>query len=177
VNVRVLASTNRDLAVEVQEGRFREDLYYRLRVVPMHLPPLRERQEDIPLLATHFVKYYTEQYACEVKGITAEGMDFLRRHAWPGNIRELRHTIERAVVLTGAEYLTATDLEMPETTTVTGPESGAPVSLQEAIDRATREHVLRTLDRAHWRKQVAADELGVDRATLYRMVKKYSISR
>ncbi len=177
IDVRVLASTNRDLAHEVREDRFREDLFYRLRVVPMHLPPLRERQEDIPLLATHFVKHYAEQYACGVQGITPDGLDFLRHHAWPGNIRELRHTIERAVVLAGTEYLTAADLEIPETASTTGTEAGEPASLQEAVDLATRDYVVRILDQSRWRKQLAAEKLGVDRATLYRMIKKYSISR
>ena len=177
VDVRVLASTNRDLPKDVRDGAFREDLYYRLRVVPIHLPPLRERKEDIPLLARHFIERFREAYGSSVRDISDAGMRHLEEQPWYGNVRELKHTIERAVVLGAGDLIEPADLALPK-----GPASGeadTPESdgLQEAMDQAARQHVLRILDRTNWHKQEAARRLGVDRATLYRMVKKYSLER
>ena len=173
VDVRVIASTNRDLAAEVREGRFREDLFYRLRVVPVHLPPLRDRPEDILVLAQHFFEQYREQYESAATGISEAALLYLSRHPWPGNVRELRHTVERAVVLSTHHALEPEDFQFPETgTAADAPES---LRLQDAVDRATREHLLHVLDRTGWRKQEAADLLGIDRATLYRSLKKLAI--
>ncbi len=178
VDVRVVASTNRDLQEEVEKGNFREDLFYRLRVVPIHLPPLRERQDDILILADYFLETYRDQYASPVRSISESGLKYLLNQPWKGNVRELKHTLERAVVLASDEELGPDDLRIPDAASrkrkTEGEES---VALQDVLDKASREHVLRMLDRTNWRKQAAAELLGVDRATLYRLVKKFQIEQ
>ena len=173
VDVRLLASTNRDLEREVKEGRFREDLYYRLRVIPIRVPSLRERLEDIPLLAAHFVDLYRRRYDCPARTISATALAHLRSRAWKGNVRELQHTVERAVVLSTSEVLETDDFRMPERV---GAEDSDDATLQAALDRKTREHLLEVLDRTKWHKRRAADMLGIDRATLYRLLRKHSVS-
>jgi len=171
-DVRLVASTNRELQDEVKGGKFRQDLYYRLRVIPIHVPPLRERREDIPLLAEHFLASYGRRYAGAAKAISRAGQDYLAAQDWRGNVRELQHVIERAVVLARQETLGPEDLRLPDERTA------APASaetLEAALDRQTREHLLDVLDRTGWRKQSAAEALGIDRATLYRMIRKYSL--
>jgi DNA-binding NtrC family response regulator len=116
VDVRVVAATNRDLADEVAKGRFREDLYYRLRVLPIHLPPLRERKDDIIALAQHFIVEFSRAFNKRVVGIDPSAVDRLTAHTWPGNVRELRHTIERAVLLAEGEYLSAVDCGLGDPT-------------------------------------------------------------
>ena len=110
VDIRIVAATNKDLAEEVRKGRFREDLYYRLNVLPVHLPPLRERREDIPVLVDHFIAKFARQMSSPVRGITAEALEILMNYDWSGNVRELENTIERAVVLAGAETVDAASL-------------------------------------------------------------------
>jgi len=114
VNVRVIAATNRDLRAAIREGSFREDLFYRLSVVPIHLPPLRERPEDIPILAQHFLERFNERYRKRIRGFTPQAIRKLRRHLWPGNVRELEYAIERAVILAQGEEITAQDLWLGE---------------------------------------------------------------
>ena len=177
VDVRVLASTNRNLQQKVDEGTFREDLYYRLRVVPIRLPPLRERQGDILLLAQHFLDKYREYYNSPVVGFSDAAKKFLENHTWKGNVRELNHTIERALVLAKDTILDAADLLLPDCTNTGEPATEPCLTLQDAIDSATRNHVLQVLDSTNWRKQKCARTLGIDRATLYRLIKKYSIDR
>jgi len=110
VDVRVVAATNRDLAQLVKDGRFREDLYYRLNVIPIYLPPLKDRKEDIPLLVDHFLKQFDQQMGKQISGISQAAMDTLIRYDWPGNVRELKNIIERIVVLTDASYIDVDDL-------------------------------------------------------------------
>jgi len=172
VNVRILASTNRDLAEEVRNGSFREDLYYRLSVIPIRVPPLHERREDIPLLASHFVDTFAQRYGCPGLTISPSGMDWLLGQAWPGNVRELQHVIERAVVLGSGEALGPGDFSFGEEgAAASDPEH----TLQDYVAEKTREYVVRVLDRTRWRKGRAARILGVDRATLYRMIRRYRI--
>jgi transcriptional regulator with GAF, ATPase, and Fis domain len=116
VDVRVIAATNRDLAEEVAKGRFREDLYYRLRVLPIHLPPLRERKDDIIQLAQYFIIEFSRAFNKRVVGIDPSAVERLTAHTWPGNVRELRHTIERAVLLAEGEYLSAVDCGLGDPT-------------------------------------------------------------
>ena len=172
VDVRMLASTNRDLGEQVKNGTFREDLYYRLSVIPIHLPPLRERRGDIELLAEHFLSTYGRRYDCPANGITAEGKKHLESRDWKGNVRELQHAIERAVVLSPREQLGPDDFTALPTV---GPPGPSDQTLRGFVDARTREHVLAVLDRTGWRKQRAAEALGIDRATLYRMLRKFSI--
>ncbi len=174
VNVRLIASTNKDLQNEVKRGKFREDLFYRLCVIPINLPPLRDRPEDIPLLAMHFLKTYAGRYNSNVSSISREGMNFLTSREWKGNVRELQHTIERAVVLSQADTLEQDDFS-PFAKSVETPDNDD--SLQNIIDKRTREYILEVLQQTMWRKSKAAGILGIDRATLYRMLKKYSITK
>ena len=172
VDVRLIASTNRDLEKEVREGKFREDLFYRLRVIPIHVPPLRERRGDIELLARHFVVSFSERYQGTPRTISDEGLRYLEAQEWKGNVRELLHAVERAVVLSSNDTLEPADFQVAEPAVAEVPGGD---SLREFVDRKTREHIIDVLERSRWRKQKAADRLGIDRATLYRMLKKYSI--
>ena len=174
VDVRLLASTNQDLREAVKAGKFREDLLYRLSVIPIHIPPLRERREDIGLLAAHFLDVYRARYQSPAKAISQAGLDYLHGLEWRGNVRELEHAIERAVVLSPRDTLGPEDFRRDEAggTDDRGADDAA---LAAVLDRKTREHVLAVLDRTQWRKKEAARVLGVDRATLYRMLKRYSL--
>lgn len=173
VDVRVLASTHRDLGEEVKAGRFREDLYYRLRVIPIHVPPLRDRGDDILLLARHFLTRYTERYGGPPRRFSPAAEAFLRASAWPGNVRELQHTMERAVVLARGEEITPDDLRMPD---AAPSDTSSGSTLADFVERQTREHVLRILDTCHWRKGRAAKALAIDRATLYRLIRKWDLA-
>ena len=174
VDVRVIAATNKDLAALVAEGRFREDLFYRLSVVTIVLPPLRARPEDIPLLAAHFLDAYVaanDQAPC---AISPEAMDRLVAHDWPGNVRELQHAVERGAVLRSSGEIRPEDL--PPTLSGSGAAAAAtpraPMSLHEVI----RGHLRRVLVEARWNKKLAAQLLGVHRRTLYRLTKRHGIS-
>ena len=175
VDVRVIACSNRDLAAEVKGGKFREDLYYRLRVLPIHLPPLRERHGDILPLAYAFLKRFTDQYKAPGDTFTSEAKQWLQSQSWPGNIRELQHTIERAVVLSSSPEIGVKDLQFD---TGTQPaEASDDMTLQGFIDRKSTDHILSMLEKTGWKKQKAAELLGIDRATLYRMIKKYQLEK
>jgi two-component system response regulator HydG len=166
VDVRILAASNRDLRQEAEAGRFRQDLYYRLNVVSLHLPPLRDRREDIPLLAMHFLKIFATKNAKAVKGFTPAAMDRLLKHSWPGNVRELENAVERAVVLLIGEYVS--ERELPPSLTEQADGAGAPkrdfgsMTLEE-IERMA---VLDTLEQAGGNKSEAARRLGINRKTL-----------
>ncbi len=170
VDVRLIASTNRDLAARVREGKFREDLYYRLRVIPLHLPPLRERREDILPLAVHFAAQYAARYGVRARALSPRAEEYLLRQPWPGNVRELQHAVERAVLLAAGEAIEPADLISSPPAVGVG--AGDTLDLQAHLDRATREQVVKALDACGWRKQQAAERLGVDRVTLYRLLKK-----
>jgi two-component system response regulator HydG len=179
VDVRVIAATNRDLLRAVTEGRFREDLYYRLNVVNLRVPALKERREDIPLLAQHFLKIFAEKNRKPLKGFTPRAMDRLLRYPWPGNVRELMNTIERGVVLTRADILDEEDvapvLEMEIQKAPGGQaveaEAEADTSL-EAVEKAT---ILKTLEEAGGNKSEAARRLGITRRTLHLKLKRYGL--
>jgi DNA-binding NtrC family response regulator len=173
-NVRVVSSTNRDPRRSIAEGRLREDLFYRLSVVQIILPPLRERREDIPLLAHHFVTEYARQIKKRIRGIQAEAMEALCRYAWPGNIRELENAIERAIIMAdeggyvGAEHLPH------ELTGAAAPPSGPAAPMQELRD-AEKEILLRALREADWNRSLAAKNLGIGRRTLYDKLARHGI--
>ncbi len=175
VDVRLIASTHRDLRQAVQDGTFREDLFYRLSVVPIHLPPLRERREDIPLLAAHFLAVYRKRYQGPAQSLSPRALAQLEGERWPGNVRELQHAIERAVVLARAPVLEPEDFA-PQTPANTGASAPEQATLEAALDRATQAHLLAVLDRTGWRKQEAARRLGMDRATLFRLLRKYRLT-
>jgi DNA-binding NtrC family response regulator len=178
-DIRVLAATNRDLDEAVKAGRFRADLFYRLNVIRIALPPLRERREDIPPLAQHFRARYAADTKRPVRGITADAMDLLRRHDWPGNVRELANTIERAVVLCAGETITPADLALP------GARSRSPVpdplpagevgGFHEQISAYRRQVLVTALQRTNGNHTQAAKLLGLHRTYFLRLLQKLDI--
>ncbi|MCD8139048.1 MAG: sigma-54 dependent transcriptional regulator, partial [Planctomycetaceae bacterium] len=166
VDVRIIAATNRDLGAEVEAGRFRQDLFYRLNVVSLHLPSLRERSGDVPVLADHFLRLFAEKNGKRVKGFTPGAMDRLLRHDWPGNVRELENTVERAVVLLVGEYVSERELPPallpPTADTAKGSREWGDMTLEE-IERAAVREVLQTTG---GNKSEAARRLGITRKTL-----------
>jgi formate hydrogenlyase transcriptional activator len=173
VNVRLLAATNRDLATMVAEKQFRGDLYYRLNVFPVTLPPLRDRREDIPLLVRYFAQKLARRMDKRIETIPAETMAALSAYSWPGNIRELENLIERAVILSQGPDLYVPLAEL----TMTGPES---MRLPASLEDAERDHIRRALEAADWvigGPAGAAARLGMKRTTLQSKMKKLGISR
>jgi two-component system response regulator PilR (NtrC family) len=164
VDVRLIAASNRDLEQAVAEGALREDLFYRLNVIPIQLPPLRERREDIPLLVTHFIQKFGKQLGKEARGITPEGLAVLERHHWPGNIRELENVLERAIVLGASDTLGVESL--PESVRRERPVKGMDVDLPEegmdleaALDALERRYLQRALERSRGVQTKAAELL------------------
>jgi DNA-binding NtrC family response regulator len=168
VDARVIAATNRDLRQAVADGHFREDLFYRLNVIPIVLPPLRDRTEDIPLLVEHFLDQLRAETGKAVEGVTRDALGALMARPWPGNVRELRNVLERGVVLARDPYITAADLELMAAPGASGEES---VSLREA----ERRHIETVLARCGGNVTRAARALGIDRVTLHRKIEKYGI--
>jgi two-component system response regulator HydG len=172
VDVRIVAATNRDLEEEVRQGNFREDLYYRLNVVPVRVPPLRERREDIPLLVQTFFETYREKHRQEVKSISPEAVALLREQPWPGNVRELENSIERAVVLCRGDMLGVEDL-FPGQPPSTGEGTLAdPYRSGLTLKEAEMELIRLALERAGGNKTRAARDLGVSRQTLINRLKE-----
>ena len=186
VDVRVIAATNRELREEVAAGRFREDLYYRLNVIGVEVPPLREREEDIPLLATAFLERFALTNRKDIKGFTPQAMDMLLKYSWPGNVRELENAVERAVILCLGDYVTERELPMavsrlsegehPEEADsrenfVLSPADGGSMTLDE-LERAA---ILRTLQETGDNKSEAARRLGITRATLHNKLRRYDM--
>jgi two-component system response regulator PilR (NtrC family) len=176
VDVRILSATNRRLEDEVAAGRFREDLYYRLNVIQLSLPPLRERMEDLPLLVHHFVEKYARELAKPVRGVTDEAVERLRAHAWPGNVRELENVIERAVALSRGEWIDAESL--PPSVRASAEERapralpGGAVQLDHLVADYERGLLLEALRRAGGVKKRAAHLLGISfRSFRYRLEK------
>jgi two-component system response regulator HydG len=179
VDVRVIAATNRDLLRAVAEGRFREDLFYRLNVVNLRVPALRERKEDIPLLAQHFLKIFAERNRKALKGFTPRAMDRLLRYPWPGNVRELMNTVERGVVLTRADILDEEDvapvLEMEIQRAPGGQAVEALAEADTSLEAVEKATILKTLEEAGGNKSEAARRLGITRRTLHLKLKRYGL--
>jgi transcriptional regulator with GAF, ATPase, and Fis domain len=174
IDVRVVAATNRDLRAEVAAGRFREDLYFRLAVIPIAIPPLRERREDVLPLARHFLARWNAELGRELPGFAPDALALLLGHPWPGNVRELENAIERGVVLARGDVLGADDLLLEPLPLGAVPETGREHSghLQDFLDRAAAERVRSALAEAGGVKLEAARRLGVDRTTLYRLMRR-----
>ena len=176
VDVRVIASTNKDLEEEISRGNFREDLFYRLNVIPFSVPPLRERKEDIPLLARHFLKELSAQYGRRPREITDEAIETLMRYSWPGNVRELRNVIERIVIMNP----TATKLDrkhLPPLVYRDGSRrAGEFLTLHQARAAYERDYILKKLDDNHGNISRAAEALGLERSHLYRKMKALGIA-
>jgi len=199
VDVRVVAATNKDLKKEVREGRFRQDLYYRLNVIPIHLPPLRDRRRDITLLVNHFLEKYNLENGRNVNKISPEAVDRLLRYSWPGNVRELENCIERAVVMSPGEALTAGILpdELVSNAAAVDQACSEAVAGDEAVRRAThqfceaagdnlaaaREKLIRAVEETIIRRALSedithrdlAERLGMSRTTLRKKIRDYGI--
>ncbi|UZP66353.1 sigma-54 dependent transcriptional regulator [Desulfovibrio mangrovi] len=179
VNVRVIAATNRDLYEEVQAGNFREDLYYRLNVIGLRVPALRERRDDIPLLADFFLRRFAEKNRKAVKGATPQAMDALVRHDWPGNVRELENAMERAVIMATGEYITLRELPRnlsdAPLTDVPISADGEPALAGLSLDELERRAIMATLKECGDNKSEAARRLGITRATLHNKLKRYGM--
>ncbi|MFB6263882.1 MAG: sigma-54-dependent transcriptional regulator [Bradymonadaceae bacterium] len=178
IDVRVIAATNRDLEAAVEEGGFREDLFYRLHIIPIELPPLRQRKEDIPLLVDHFIERLADRTRAQVEGIAPEAMETLKAHDWPGNVRELENSIEHALVFAEGNEIEIGDLPP----SVTGAEEGGELAmpegdrdLPEILDDLERQLVVRAFREADGVKTETAERLGINTSALYYKLDKYDI--
>jgi DNA-binding NtrC family response regulator len=171
VNVRVLSATNADLAAGIAGDRFREDLLYRLNTVEIRLPPLRERREDIPPLATHFLAQHSARYRKSLNGFSPDAIGALTVHPWPGNVRELGHSIERAVLMadTGADAISARDLNLPRPRPVEADREA------QSLEEAERVFIEKVLARHEGDVRLAAQQLGMSRSALYRRLQQYGL--
>jgi two-component system nitrogen regulation response regulator NtrX len=181
VDARVLAATNKDLPAEIRTGRFREDLYFRLNVVPIFVPALRDRQEDIPLLADHFMAMLAREYGRRPKVFDADAVAALQRYSWPGNVRELRNLVERLMIMVPGERITARDVAFLEQTSAPPAEPPAPAPaaamtpLHDARDRFERDYILRALAAQQGNISRTAEALGIERSNLYRKMRAFGI--
>ena len=179
VDARVLAATNKDLPAEIRAGRFREDLYFRLNVIPIFVPALRDRQQDIPILAQHFMAMLATEYGRRPKVFDADAMIALQHYAWPGNVRELRNLIERLVIMSPGDVVTAAELAFLDGVDPREalPAEPAPlVPLHDARDKFEREYILRALAEQHGNMSRTAEVLGVERSNLYRKMRAFGIA-
>ena len=177
VDVRVLAATNKELLSEIRAGRFREDLYFRLNVIPIFVPPLRDRTADIPLLAEHFMALMADEYGRRLKRLAPEAIGRLQQYAWPGNVRELRNVIERLMIMVPGDTITAQDLAFLGHDDVRPQPALDPgVPLAEARERFERDYILQALAAQHGNISRTADVLGVERSNLYKKMKAFGIA-
>jgi two-component system response regulator HydG len=171
VDVRLICATNLDLQQAVRSGQFREDLLYRLNTIVITLPPLRDRTEDIPMLVDHFIKIYTGQYHKEEKSISQDAIRYLQKYTWPGNIRELQHAVERAVILSDETTLQKRDFMLSSTTLVAGNTEAF------NLDEVERKTIQAAIQKYNGNLSKVAKELGVGRTTLYRKMEKYGLDK
>jgi two-component system nitrogen regulation response regulator NtrX len=179
VDARVLAATNKDLPTEIRAGRFREDLYFRLNVIPIFVPALRDRQEDIPLLADHFMALMAREYGRRPKTFERDAVTVLQQYAWPGNVRELRNVVERLMIMVPGERITSRDLAFLELGTVAPVDASRPApltALHDARDQFERDYILRALAQQHGNISRTAEVLGVERSNLYRKMRAFGIA-
>jgi two-component system response regulator PilR (NtrC family) len=181
-DVRIISATNQDLEEKVKQGEFREDLYFRLNVIPIHIPPLRKRREDIPLLVQYFIEKYAKEFGKEVKRISAYALELLMRYPFPGNIRELENIIERSVALESSSIILPESLSIAEDGNgeagATGPEAAFPergVNLNRELERFEREIIRKALDKAKGSKTKAASLLGVSFPSLRHRIEKLNM--
>ena len=179
VDVRVVAATNKSLPEEIRAGRFRDDLFYRLNVVSITVPPLRDRRDDVVPLSDHFLTIYAGEYGHGLKRIDSDALKILRHYDWPGNVRELRNVIERVVIMVSGPVISAGDLSFLTTSVRAAPAAAghttAAVRLHEARDRFERDYILSALEAQHGNISRAADALGLERSNLYRKMRAFGI--
>jgi two-component system nitrogen regulation response regulator NtrX len=185
VDARVLAATNKDLPAEIRAGRFREDLFFRLNVLPIFVPPLREREEDIPILADHFMAMLAREYGRRAKVFDADAVAALQRYSWPGNVRELRNLVERLMIMVPGDRISARDLSFLDQGLSGGTYAAAAevptrptalASLHDARDRFEREYILRALGVQQGNISRTAEMLGIERSNLYRKMRGFGIA-
>ena len=178
VDVRVIAATNRDLERDVAEGRFRRDLFFRLRVLEIVVPALRKRQEDIPLMSEYFLQKFNAETGRKIKGFTDAAKEQLQKYLWPGNVRELKNVIERAVVLCRGQEIDTEDLLLTKLATAGDTEGGGMVAGKYqavSLDDIERRHIFETLRHTNWNKSKTAGILGIERSTLDRKIRRYEL--
>jgi two-component system, NtrC family, response regulator AtoC len=176
VDTRIILATNKNLLDEVRQGRFREDLYYRVNVVTINLPPLSERVGDVALLASHFLRQYSAQHNKKKVGLADEALTSLERYPWPGNVRELENVIERAVLLSKGSFITTDDL--PDTVKIQQPAPQTqyePVGLKQALSQPEKEIIRRALQAHNWNRQATAKALQINRTTLFKKMKRFGL--
>jgi DNA-binding NtrC family response regulator len=182
-DMRVIAATHRDLKREVEEKKFREDLYYRLHVIPIDVPPLRDRRSDVPLLVHHFIDHFNRNRKKKIEGIDDDALQLLMNSDWPGNVRELENTIERIVILAGGDRLMVQDLPEKFHTALPNPTHAAPVlpesgiSLDAAVSEFEKTLILEALNKTGWVKNKAAQLLNLNRTTLIEKIKRQNLER
>jgi len=174
VDVRVIAATNKDLSEEVKRGKFREDLFFRLNVIPISVPPLRDRKEDIPLLVEYFIQSLASEYGRTPKNITDEALRELERYDWPGNIRELKNLIERLLIMTPSSVINARDIQLVNKR-YKGPDYFMYKTLKEAREAFERDFIIRRLEENSWNISRTAEALNIERSNLHRKIKAYNI--
>ena len=166
VDIRIVAATNRDLEACIKEGTFREDLYYRLNVVNLHLPPLRERGDDVVLLAKFLLKKYAAEFGATVKGFTPKALEAMRENEWPGNVRQLENRLKKAIVLADKTLIGVDDLDLG------GDQQRVVVPLNQAREDFTRQYILEVLERNGGNRTRTARDLGVDPRTVFRYLER-----
>jgi DNA-binding NtrC family response regulator len=171
VDVRVIAATNKNLMEEMKKGTFREDLYYRLNVIPIFVPPLRERKDDIPLLASHFLQKFTHEKKKEVASISPEVMETLLAHSWPGNVRELENILEHAIIIAKKDQILPKDLPQHFL------QKPLPAQQLVSLQDYERSLILRTLKETNWNKHQTSERLKINRSTLYGKMKRYGLTK
>lgn len=183
VDVKIISATNKDLTSEVEKGAFRKDLYFRLNIVPLHIPPLRERKDDIPVLAKHFIKKYSEKCGKKINGISRESLDFLMDYSWPGNIRELEHLIERAVIMEkNSNEIKDIEKFFPS---ARGEKDGAVVDYslpfkeakEKIVSEFEKKYIYNVLKHNQWKLTQAARHANIDKKNLYEKIKKHNITK
>jgi DNA-binding NtrC family response regulator len=181
VDVRILSATNADLKASVKDGSFREDLYYRLNVVNLHLPPLRERSSDIPLLAAHFISLQNTKFGTRIKGLALDAMEAMTHYSWPGNIRQMKNVIEASMAMESGEYVSLQVLsqfvELPRTETLAGEALLDDGDYNKALSRFEMEYLKGLLHKSNGNIDAAAREAGMNMATIYRKIKKYNLKK
>jgi transcriptional regulator with GAF, ATPase, and Fis domain len=177
VDVRIIAATNRNLETEVRQGKFREDLYYRLNVVPIVLPSLRERREDIPLLINYYVDSYNSEFRKRIKRVSPEAMERLKAYPWPGNVRELRNVVERAMLLVEGDELGAAQFPITEARTARLTEAVELPAGGVDLEQLERSLVVQALDRTSWNQTRAASLLGLNRDQIRYRIEKFKLER
>ncbi len=178
VDVRLVAATNADLEKAIKQEKFRADLYYRLNVIPVHLPPLRRRRDDIPLIVQHFLRKYNEDLPeARQKGITREAMEILVAYDWPGNVRELENVVERALILEESDEITAASLPEKICQKESRSDSLITERAQVTLDELEKEYLIKVLNDTNWQKKRASQILGINASTLYRKIQRYGLDK